>query len=379
MQKQPLFEASAAAPSLDWERLTAILNDALKEQRAKLGKINIIVAGRTGTGKSTLINAVFGEHFAKTAMGRPVTQHATWYERENHPLRILDTKGLETSEYVETWKALKDEIAKGRSSADPRQHIHIGWVCVQEPALRFEDAEQKLVEALKNEGIPTAVVLTKHGMFPEFKDEIEKLARMADAIVPVRALPMGGFRDTAGLPELVQTTFRLLPEAVRSAFVAAQDVDFDLKTADARKIIVGAATTAGAAAAIPLPFSDAITIVPIQVGMIVGVSLRFGIEGTTDALVPLASSIIGCVAATAAGRLIVGQLLKLVPGGSFLNAGVAATLTSGLGEAYLAFLLGFRRSAGRLPSVGEIVSGFGDFWKNWDRKGDDPSYSTQAA
>jgi uncharacterized protein (DUF697 family)/GTP-binding protein EngB required for normal cell division len=362
-----------AAASLDRDRLTAILDEALKAQQRKLGKINIIVAGRTGTGKSTLINAVFGEEFAQTAMGRPVTQNATWYERDGHPLRILDTKGLETSEYAQTWDALRSEIAKGRSSADPRQHIHVGWVCVQEPALRFEDAEQKLVEALKEQGIPTIVVVTKHGMFPEFQEEIAKLAPMADAIVPVRALPMRGFSSTAGLTELVQATFRLLPSAVQSAFVAAQNIDFEMKTADARKIITGAASAAGAAAAIPLPFSDAVTIVPIQVGMIVGISLRFGVEGTGNSLLPLASSIIGCVAATAAGRIIVGQLLKLLPGGSLVNAGVAAALTAGLGEAYLAFLLTFYRSAGRAPRVDEIAGGFGDFWANWDKKGDEPA------
>lgn len=370
MPDKPLSKA-AAAFSFDWERLTGILNEALNEQRAKLGKINIIVAGRTGTGKSTLINAVFGENFAKTAMGRPVTQHATWYERENHPLRILDTKGLETSDYADTWAGLKHEIAKGRSSTDPSRQIHVGWVCVQEPGLRFEDAEQKLVEALKDEHIPTIVVVTKHGMFPEFQDEIAKLAPLADAVVSVRALPMRGFPDTAGLEDLVQTTFRLLPDAVRSAFVAAQNIDFGLKAAAARKIISSAAASAGVAAAIPLPFSDAIMIVPIQVSMFLGISFCFGIEGTTDTFVPFASSIIGCIAATAAGRVIVGQLLKLVPGGILVNAAVATALTTGLGKAYLAFLLAFQGDMGRLPSVNEIANGFGEFWKKWDRKGDD--------
>ncbi len=66
--------AQASAP-FDWERLSGMLDEALQTQREKLGKINIIVAGRTGTGKSTLVNAVFGDDFAETATGRPVTQH----------------------------------------------------------------------------------------------------------------------------------------------------------------------------------------------------------------------------------------------------------------------------------------------------------------
>lgn len=361
---------ATAAATMDLQQLAGILDKVLKEQMDKLGKINIIVAGRTGTGKSTLVNAIFGENFAKTAMGRPVTQHATWYGRENHPLHLLDTKGLETSEYAETWAGLQREIAKGRAATDPRDHIHIGWVCVQEPALRFERAEQDLVEALKAAGIPTIIVLTKHGMFPEFLAEMRKLAPMADAIIRVRALPMPGFAGTVGLSELVQTSVQLLPEVARGAFVAAQAVDFALKTADARKIIRGAAAAAATAAAVPLPFTDAATLVPIQIGMIVGISLRFGLEGTTQKLLPLASSIVGCLAATVAGRLIVGQLLKFLPGGSLVNAGVAAAVTTALGEAYLAFLLAFHQRMGRMPSVDEIVGEFSAFWKKWGKKGD---------
>lgn len=359
------------ASAVDLEKLAGIVNEARGEQEKKLGKVNIIVAGRTGAGKSTLVNAIFGTEFAETAMGRPVTRHATWHERDGHPLRILDTKGLETSEYAATWKTLQDEITKGRNSPDPSNLIHIGWVCVQEPGLRFEDAERKLVEALKNQKIPTIVVLTKHGLFPEFREKVAELADKADAIVPVRARPMlPGFPDVSGLEELVQATFRLLPDATRDAFVAAQQVDLRLKQSAARKIIVGAATAAGTAAAVPLPFSGAIVIVPIQIGMILGISAQFGICGSKKASLNLAVSIVGCIAATAAGRIIVGQLLNFIPGLSLINAAVAATLTDGLGEAYLAFLVAFRKRSGRVPTPDEIPTGFRDFWKTWNNKGE---------
>ena len=36
---------------------------------------NIIIAGKTGVGKSTLINAIFGEKLAATGIGAPVTQN----------------------------------------------------------------------------------------------------------------------------------------------------------------------------------------------------------------------------------------------------------------------------------------------------------------
>ncbi|NLH69727.1 MAG: hypothetical protein GX454_06060, partial [Brooklawnia sp.] len=43
--------------------------------KAELPRYNLAVLGATGVGKSTLINAVFGEDLARTGIGAPVTQH----------------------------------------------------------------------------------------------------------------------------------------------------------------------------------------------------------------------------------------------------------------------------------------------------------------
>jgi len=37
-------------------------------------KLNVLIVGKTGVGKSTLINAVFGDKVAEAASGMPVTQ-----------------------------------------------------------------------------------------------------------------------------------------------------------------------------------------------------------------------------------------------------------------------------------------------------------------
>lgn len=48
---------------------TTIMNDAFN----KFGKANIIITGKTGVGKSTLINAIFSEKMAETGVGEPNT------------------------------------------------------------------------------------------------------------------------------------------------------------------------------------------------------------------------------------------------------------------------------------------------------------------
>ncbi|MDR0653223.1 MAG: 50S ribosome-binding GTPase [Synergistaceae bacterium] len=61
----------------------------------EMPKANIIITGKTGVGKSTLINNIFGETLAKVGAGKPVTTKVTQYTRPNIPVSIYDTMGLE--------------------------------------------------------------------------------------------------------------------------------------------------------------------------------------------------------------------------------------------------------------------------------------------
>ena len=61
----------------------------------KLARLNILVAGKSGVGKSTLINSVFGKEVAKTGDGEPVTSRICKNEKEGFPLTIYDTPGME--------------------------------------------------------------------------------------------------------------------------------------------------------------------------------------------------------------------------------------------------------------------------------------------
>jgi uncharacterized protein (DUF697 family) len=204
-------------------------------------------------------------------------------------------------------------------------------------------------------------------MDPEFAGEVSGLFRSenipVEAVIAVRAKPILG-QPEVGLAELVRATFQSLPKAVQGAFASAQRIDLGMKVSDSWTRVHASAGLAAVAAASPLPFSDAIALVPIQIGMIIAVSLRFGIEPDREKLLPLAGCIVGCLATTTAGRWVVGQLLKLVPGyGMVINAAVATALTETFGGAYIHFLEGFHRLTGRPPTVGEIEAQFPDFWK----------------
>lgn len=133
------------------------INDAVKG----MGKVTILVAGKTGVGKSTLINSIFRGDLAETGSGRPVTQRIMEISKPNHPLTIIDTKGLEVKNYEEIKNDLEEEIKNRSASEDPNRHIHAAWICIQSSSDRIEDAEIDLCNFLIGKEIPVIVVITK--------------------------------------------------------------------------------------------------------------------------------------------------------------------------------------------------------------------------
>jgi len=76
-----------------------IIEEAINKALKKRGVVNILIAGRTGVGKSTLVNAVFQGNFATTGQGRPITQNTREIKKEGIPLTLFDTRGLELEDF----------------------------------------------------------------------------------------------------------------------------------------------------------------------------------------------------------------------------------------------------------------------------------------
>lgn len=99
------------------------------------------------------------------------------------------------------------------------------------------------------------------------------------------------------------------------------------------QVAIHSATAASAAAgAIPIPMSDAIPITAAQIGMIIAIGKAFDITLSQAA----AKSIAGVGITQSAGRAIVSNILKAVPGvgtvaGGMIGASTAAALTEALG------------------------------------------------
>ncbi len=344
--------------------LGKIIEDKVNTAFTERGHANVLVAGRTGVGKSTLINSIFQGNFATTGQGRPVTENTREVTKEDIPLSIFDTRGLEMADFSSTLQSLRSFVSERHADPDEKKHIHVAWVCIAEDLRRVEEAETELT-AMLAEFMPVIGVVTKARSDQGFRAEVQRLLPLTRNVVRVRAIPEqlddGHYLPAMGLVELVQLMIELFPEGQKVAFVAAQKADLTLKRDRSHRIVAGAAATAFGIGATPIPFSDVALLLPLQVGMLANISAAYGLSLSTSFLSTLVASAVGGTAAALTGRAIVGGLLKLFPGagsvvGGTISGSTAAAITLSFGETYIASLdTLFARHAGEPPSQEEVL------------------------
>ena len=329
-------------------------------QAAAIGRFNLAIFGKTGTGKSTLVNAIFGTEVAKTGIGEPVTHGSHVYVDNRGTLGLVDTQGIEIGRddgelIKEITKVVRDMRKKPMS-----EQIHCAWYCVRGMDRRFEPAEADFIKALAGLDIPVVLVMTQVPMRDgQLHPDAIALARHIESlklpIVDGRPYFTYAMRDPFtgqppyGLSEVLQATFRVVPEAVHQALASAQRIDLDAKARAAHTFIGACVTGAAAAAATPIPFSSAVVLVPIQLAMMARIAHLYNVPFDRASIAAIASTAV----ATTAGRAAFTSLIKLVPGagsvvGGVISASVASGFTLAMGQAWLVVCQ--RASAGSLPN-----------------------------
>ena len=334
-----------SVPDLSKLQIEGLFEQRLSEAFAALGCFNLAVFGKTGVGKSTLVNAIFGRDVAATGVGQPVTKGLVYYRHQDGFLGLYDSEGFETGTAGDAIvDGLRRLISDHRDVAADRR-IHAAWYLVRWSDRRFEKAQEQFVRELDALGLPVIMVMTQvptrdgvvHPEAMEFARYIETLGlplKPHHRVVLTNAL-VDDFTGSPvfGLKNLLDNTYDVIPEVVAGALTAAQVVDVGRKKKVVATIINQAVAVAAGVGATPIPFADAAILVPNQVTMIARITAAYGLPPNRSKALAAAGAVVLTGGATMAGRYAVTNLLKFVPGGMIAGSAISATVAGALTKA----------------------------------------------
>lgn len=327
--------------------------------------LNILVAGVSGVGKSTLINSVFGDNVAETGVGKPVTKEIKYYSgkqrnigktNEKSQISFYDTIGLEMVE-EQREKVFSD--IENLMELDNDETPHLCWYCVNAEGARIQDEELEFIGKLCNFNIPVIVVLTQ-SYTAQKADSLEKQIRsekidICDVVQVVSQektqedIRRGNFTLNAfGLDDLVCLSLKYFKEFAKmgkyqtlvdekvgqltNVLINEQKVDKKSKKLRARKVVGITVTSAAAIGASPIPFSDAPLLVIAQEAMMLQIGKIYQKDSKEIAVLS-----IGTLVTSNLGKTLVGNVMKFIPGFNlaayWINGSVAAAVTGSLGMA----------------------------------------------
>jgi uncharacterized protein (DUF697 family)/GTP-binding protein EngB required for normal cell division len=354
--------------TLDNEELNQIDKAVNDEALGFDSPVNILLAGNSGDGKSTLANVMLGVDLAATGTGFPITKGIQYYECKDKPLTLFDTEGFEVLDAERTVSGVKELIESRRKQKDSKQHIHIVWLCIAATSRRLQQVHIDLVRLCSELQIPIVVVITKSYLKDDSSEAFLKVVGEslpeADSFIPVLAKEMyfGKLRIAPfGLVQLLDATLSLIPTACQAALKFSQVADFNRKLEAATKVVdVTAIASVGLSfPAAFIPGGHAGLLIPLEVNMIHRINQTLGINLDKQKQIAIAKGTLGIVMATVGGKLLftetmkfipfVGQLTSILVGGT-----IAGTLVKIFGTAYIAAVSEMARS-GTSPVTSEIV------------------------
>lgn len=316
-------------------------------------KGNVLVIGNSGVGKSTLINAVLGDNVAKTGWGtKGTTEKLEIYDSNEIPFRIIDTIGFEPSFFKKraAINAVKKWSKNAAKEGNTDNKINMIWFCIDGTSSKlFPETIKNLSSATSIwESVPIIVVITKSYATPEREKNIEmvtnafaqqkKHSKNLRKIIPVVASPFvlddTAFAAPAGITELIDATNDLMPIGIKSADEDIAKFKLNRKRALAQSVVGTATTTGVIVGAVPIPFSDALLLSPIEFCEITALAKIYGIKNDKDSK-RLWDSIIEIGTVSGAAKTLISAL-KAIPGiniaAGVLNAVIAGIIVSAIGE-----------------------------------------------
>ncbi|MFC2949534.1 GTPase family protein [Virgibacillus sediminis] len=347
----------------------------------------IAIVGRRGAGKSSLINAIFGEMRAEVGDVKARTGAGKWhaYSSEAGTLEILDTRGLGEADQPEEAFMERTAMEEVQASIQEKCPDAILFLSkAKEVSSRIDEDIRQLRELKQSVmqhhdyHIPVIGVVTQVDELspksvdkPPFDHEAkqkniadaeavlaEKLTEVAEN--PVKIIPVSAYFEMEGdqivydtrwnIDTLVDYLIEQLPNDAQMILAKLAKVKSVQKKL-ARKVGRNISGITGLIGANPIPMADLPVITGLQMAMISTIGLLGGKRLNKKDLKEFLSALGLNVAAGFAFRQVARQLVRIFPGaGSVISGVIASSGTYALSEAAIAYFIDKKS----LSSVREI-------------------------
>lgn len=355
--------------------------DDVDQGQVFIQRINIIVAGRPGCGKSTFINTILGDKRCLVGGGMSVTSKIVQYHHSRYPLSLYDTPGFENSDNIDNVIKTINSLNTEFKNKVKQIHLFLYLINSQDRTLLKLDQEfltkfQQWREQNNQTQIPLLFILTKTNSIQDSTDKKDLLAYNLkndfpfphyQGIFPIELSDIYHTNISFGMKELMEwlhkhfvqyefnneTLGLYLDARTEKEIYALNKQIYFLSQFTNKKMIIksclysalaivaGFTVIAGAEGFIPLPFLDMYALLPTQIAMITSVSLVYGIQREINEIKQWLGSFV-CNGILAYGGKFLANALKCVPilgtiSGCIIDGGVSAIATGCIGASAITF------------------------------------------
>lgn len=280
------------------------------------------------------------------------TKELSIYESHKIPFRVIDTVGFEPS-FIKEMQAINAVKRWSKNSAKEGMEdssINVIWFCIDGTSSKlFPKTIKDFSRAISMwPSVPIIVVITKsfstlerdrnikmvHSAFATQKRYYKNLRDVIPVVASTYMLDENTYVAPSGITELIDVTNNLLQEGIKAAYDDISTFKLSRKRALAHSV-VGIATTGGVVVgAVPIPFSDAMILGPVEIAEVNALAQIYGISKDEESKKFLNSIVeVGTVGVAAKAAI---NALKSIPGinvgASVLNAIIAGGIVAALGE-----------------------------------------------